>query len=76
MFRTLTPNLAVAPQISLEEVNDAAQQGFTRIINNRPDGEDVGQPTGAEIEAAAKALGVSRNTIYRKKDLLPPDLLR
>ncbi|MBX3633162.1 MAG: sigma-54-dependent Fis family transcriptional regulator [Simplicispira sp.] len=28
------------------------------------------------VSAAAKALGVSRNTIYRKKDLLPPDVLR
>lgn len=28
------------------------------------------------VSAAAKALGVSRNTIYRKKNLLPPDLLR
>lgn len=28
------------------------------------------------VSAAAKTLGVSRNTIYRKKDLLPPDLLR
>jgi sigma-54 dependent transcriptional regulator, acetoin dehydrogenase operon transcriptional activator AcoR len=28
------------------------------------------------VSAAAKALGVSRNTIYRKKDQLPPDLLR
>ncbi len=28
------------------------------------------------VSAAAKALGVSRNTIYRKKDLLPPDALR
>lgn len=27
------------------------------------------------VSAAAKALGVSRNTIYRKKDQLPPDLL-
>ncbi len=27
------------------------------------------------LSAAAKALGVSRNTIYRKKNLLPPDLL-
>jgi len=26
------------------------------------------------VSAAAKALGVSRNTIYRKKDLLPPDV--
>ncbi len=28
------------------------------------------------VSAAAKALGVSRNTIYRKKDQLPADLLR
>ena len=27
------------------------------------------------VSAAAKALGVSRNTIYRKKNLLPPDLI-
>ena len=27
------------------------------------------------VSAAAKALGVSRNTIYRKKGMLPPDLL-
>ena len=27
------------------------------------------------VSAAARALGVSRNTIYRKKDQLPPDLL-
>jgi transcriptional regulator of acetoin/glycerol metabolism len=27
------------------------------------------------VSAAAKALGVSRNTIYRKKDQLPPDAL-
>lgn len=27
------------------------------------------------VSAAAKALGVSRNTIYRKKNLLPPDML-
>ncbi|WP_372657100.1 sigma-54-dependent Fis family transcriptional regulator [Hydrogenophaga sp.] len=26
------------------------------------------------VSAAAKALGVSRNTIYRKKELLPPDV--
>jgi sigma-54 dependent transcriptional regulator, acetoin dehydrogenase operon transcriptional activator AcoR len=30
---------------------------------------------GGNVSAAAKALGVSRNTIYRKKHLLPPDLL-
>ncbi len=30
---------------------------------------------GGNVSAAAKALGVSRNTIYRKKHLLPPGLL-
>jgi uncharacterized protein (TIGR01244 family) len=36
----------------------AATQGFTLIINNRPDGEAPGQPTGAQIEAAARAAGL------------------
>lgn len=30
--------------------------------------------TGGNVSAAAKMLGVSRNTIYRKKDLLPSDV--
>jgi uncharacterized protein (TIGR01244 family) len=29
------------------------------VINNRPDGEEPGQPTSAEIEAAAKAAGLA-----------------
>ena len=32
---------------------------FRSVINNRPDGEELGQPKGADIEAAAKALGLS-----------------
>lgn len=35
-----------------------AGQGFTTIINNRPDGEAPGQPSGALIEAAARAAGM------------------
>ncbi len=29
------------------------------IVNNRPDGEEPGQPAGAEIEAAARAAGIA-----------------
>ena len=58
-FRRVTEDLSVAPQIGVADVAEAARQGFTTIINNRPDGEEPGQPTGAQIEAAAKAAGLT-----------------
>ena len=45
----------VSGQIAPEQVAALASEGFTTIVNNRPDGEEPGQPTGAEIEAAARA---------------------
>ncbi|WP_309605754.1 beta-lactamase hydrolase domain-containing protein, partial [Phenylobacterium sp.] len=48
-FRRVTEDLSVAPQIGVADVAEAARQGFSLIINNRPDGEEPGQPTGAEI---------------------------
>ena len=48
-----------------------------RVVDTVPEpksGPGAGSPE-EEFAAAAKALGVSRNTIYRKKNLLPPDLL-
>jgi uncharacterized protein (TIGR01244 family) len=58
-FRRVTDDLAVAPQIRVADVAEAARQGFKAIINNRPDGEEPGQPTSAEIGAAAAAAGLS-----------------
>ncbi|MEL7030031.1 MAG: sulfur transferase domain-containing protein, partial [Pseudomonadota bacterium] len=58
-FRTLAPDFAVAPQISQQDVAAAAADGVVLIVNNRPDGEEPGQPAGAEIEAAARAAGVA-----------------
>jgi len=55
-FRTVTDDFSVSPQIAPEDLAIAATQGFKLIINNRPDGEQPGQPTSAEIEAKAKAL--------------------
>ncbi|XRC90781.1 helix-turn-helix domain-containing protein [Ottowia sp. VDI28] len=53
------------------------------ILLDSPRLQDVALSTMAQmlrlhngnISAAAKALGVSRNTIYRKKHLLPPGLV-
>ncbi|HEY9217139.1 MAG TPA: TIGR01244 family sulfur transferase, partial [Phenylobacterium sp.] len=58
-FRRVTDQLSVAPQITLDDVAEAARQGFRTIINNRPDGEEPGQPTSAQFEAAAAAAGVA-----------------
>ena len=58
MFRTLDPSISVFGQIEPEDVAAAKEQGFTAIINNRPDNEQPGQVAGAEIEAAAKAAGL------------------
>jgi uncharacterized protein (TIGR01244 family) len=54
-FRTVTEEISVSPQIQVEDVARAAKDGFTLIVNNRPDGEEDGQPPAAQIEAAAKA---------------------
>lgn len=58
-FRRVTDQLSVSPQISVADLAEAARLGFRTVINNRPDGEDPAQPASAEIEAAAKALGLA-----------------
>ena len=57
-YMKLTDTVAVAGQISAEQVGEIAAAGFRVLVNNRPDGEDAGQPSGAEIEAAALAAGL------------------
>ena len=59
MFRTLDPSISVFGQLEPEDVAAAKAEGFTTIVNNRPDNEQPGQPAGAVIEAAAKAAGLA-----------------
>ena len=50
----LSPTVGVAGQI----IPQIAEAGFKVLINNRPDGEEPGQPSSADIAAAAKAAGL------------------
>jgi uncharacterized protein (TIGR01244 family) len=59
MFTSLIDGMFVAPQISAADVAAAPAMGISLIINNRPDNESADQPSGAEIEAAAHAAGLS-----------------
>jgi uncharacterized protein (TIGR01244 family) len=62
-FHKVTDSFAVAGQLEAEDVQAAAAQGFRMIVNNRPDGEEPGQPSGSEIEAAARAAGLAYTSV-------------
>lgn len=62
-FRKITDSVSVASQISAEDIGAAIAAGFTLIINNRPDGEERGQPTNEELSAVAKEKGIKWATI-------------
>lgn len=55
--KTLAGGVCVAAQIYPEDLETLAAT-FGTIINNRPDGEEIGQPSSAEIEAAARRCGL------------------
>lgn len=58
-IRALTPSYAVSPQIDLADLAAIKAAGFTTVINNRPDGEIPPHLHGAQMQAAAEALGLN-----------------
>ncbi len=61
-LRAVAPDVCVAGQLTPAAMAEAAAAGFRSIVNNRPDHEHgPGQPTSAEIEAAARTAGL----VYR-----------
>ncbi|MDB5460406.1 MAG: hypothetical protein JWO72_2147 [Caulobacteraceae bacterium] len=57
-FRKVTDEFSVAPQIEPGDIAQAAKQGFVLVINNRPDDEQPGQPSSAQMEAEARKAGI------------------
>jgi uncharacterized protein (TIGR01244 family) len=50
----------VAPaQLTAPDMADAAARGVTLIVNNRPDDEEPGQPSAAELSDAAQSAGLA-----------------
>ena len=54
----LSAGFFVAGQIRVADLEAIVGHGIRSIVNNRPDGEDFGQPPSAEIAAAAAELGL------------------
>ena len=53
----MSHQISITGQITPDQVPMIAENGT--IINNRPDGEEPGQPTSADIEAAAQQSGLA-----------------
>jgi uncharacterized protein (TIGR01244 family) len=63
----------IGAQIRPEEVAGLAQMGVSLIVNNRPDGEEPGQPLGAEIERAASEAGIDYRSVPIIRGIGPAD---
>lgn len=58
-IRRITPDYAVSPQVAPEDMATLAAEGFTMVINNRPDAE-IGPEAGSDaMRAAAEAAGLT-----------------
>ena len=54
-----TDRFATAPQIDPQDMAAIAAQGFSTVVNNRPDGEGgPDQPSSDAMELAAQAAGL------------------
>ncbi len=55
----LAPQVYVSGQLFEHDVRLAAKQGIRSIMNNRPDGEAMGQPLSADLAKIAEELGMT-----------------
>lgn len=74
-LRYLTPDFAVAPQIALDEVAEAAKRGFRTLINNRPDEEVDASLSHEAMRAAAAAAGLAYVHLPYYPGELTPNLI-
>lgn len=58
-YRQIADDYSVAGQISPDDIGAIEAAGFRSIICNRPDGEQPGQPSVAEIKKAAETAGLA-----------------
>lgn len=74
MIRQLDDRTLVSGQIAPHEVAALAEQGVTVLVNNRPDGEEPGQPRAGDIEAAAKEAGIAYRFVPIIRGIGPADV--
>lgn len=74
VIRQLGDKVLVSGQIAPHQVAGLADQGITMIVNNRPDGEEPGQPVASEIEKAAGEAGIAYRFVPIIRGIGPADV--
>lgn len=74
-IKRIDDHVSVSGQIAPSDIPALKAAGFTTIVNNRPEGEAPDQPSGAEIEAAAKAAGLAYVAIPLGREGVSPDMV-
>ncbi|WP_237451938.1 TIGR01244 family sulfur transferase [Qipengyuania oceanensis] len=63
---------AVSPQLEPNDMRGLADAGFSTVICNRPDDEELSQPTVASMREAAEAAGLAFHHIPVSGGEFPP----
>jgi uncharacterized protein (TIGR01244 family) len=74
MIHQLDDRTLVSGQIAPHEVAGLAGRGVTMLVNNRPDGEEPGQPQASAIEAAAEQAGIAYRFVPIIRGIGPADV--
>lgn len=74
MVRQLDDKTFVDGQIHPDDVASLKALGVTLVVNNRPDQEDEGQPSSAEIEAAVRKAGMDYRHVPIVRGMGPSDV--
>jgi uncharacterized protein (TIGR01244 family) len=74
VIRQLDERILVSGQVAPHEVAGLAEQGITMLVNNRPDGEEPGQPSASEIEEAAAQAGIAYRFVPIIRGIGPADV--
>ncbi len=74
-MKRINDSVSVSGQVFPADLASLKAAGFVAIINNRPDGESPDQPTGDDIAAAAKAVGLAYHAIPLGRDGVSADMV-
>lgn len=73
-FRPVTDDYAVSGQIEADDVAEIKEAGFKSIVCHRPDGEQPGQPSAADVGTSAAAAGLGfRHIPIRSGEQVPAE---